>query len=196
MQTNDPLAYPRLLLLQRRSELERLDRTEPNYESCRRSLEQVIQELQTILCIAEQKMTTHKASKEPPNMAVKYEIEPANRLVRTTFTRIVTSWEHSLHLTNLRMDPKFDPNFSELLYFDDKVNMRLGFMDFRSEIDPFSRTSRRAIVASKSQPAVYGTARMFETGRGDPNIRVFPTIAEAESWLGVEPEDLALHKRR
>jgi hypothetical protein len=42
-------SYPKLLLRERKQELEHLDETRPNYESCRRSLEQAIQELTTLL---------------------------------------------------------------------------------------------------------------------------------------------------
>ena len=122
-------------------------------------------------------------------MAVRYELNSRDRLVRTTFSGSVTLWDHSEHQMRLRCDPAFDPTFSELVRFDEHADIRLRFMDFRSEGDPFCKISKRAIVASAKQPAVYGIARMFQLARGeDLNGQLFATIGEAKTWLEVTPE--------
>jgi hypothetical protein len=123
-------------------------------------------------------------------MAVRYEVDSINRLVKTRFSGTVTRWDHGEHLMRLRSDPTFDPTFSELICFDERADIRLGFMDFRSEGDPFRRTSRRAIVASAKKPAVYGIARMFQLSKGeDHHVRLFATINEATTWLEGTPEE-------
>ncbi len=71
-------------------------------------------------------------------MAVGYEVDAINRLVRTGFSGILAQWDHSEHLMRLRCDPAFDPTFSELGCFDKRADIRLCFMDFRSEGDRFS----------------------------------------------------------
>lgn len=119
-------------------------------------------------------------------MAVQFEVDYANRLVRTTFSQVVTHWDHSEHTVRLRLDPAFDPSFSELVRFDEQASIRLGFLDFSAGSDPFSAASKRAIVAAPTYPAVYGMARMFQLARAEaPNVKIFPTIPEAEAWLGL-----------
>jgi hypothetical protein len=49
MQNDGPLTYPELLLIERKRELERLDARQSDYETCRRSLKQAIQELTKLL---------------------------------------------------------------------------------------------------------------------------------------------------
>jgi N-acetylglutamate synthase/N-acetylornithine aminotransferase len=49
MPNEPPLTYPEMLLAERKQQLERLDETQSNYNTCRRSLEQAIQELAAIV---------------------------------------------------------------------------------------------------------------------------------------------------
>lgn len=120
-------------------------------------------------------------------MAVQYRVDPAARLVRTTFTGVVTHRDPTDNAIRLRCDPAFDPGFSELIQFEEGSEINLNFWDFRSDLDPFSKTSKRALVAGK-QRAVYGIARMFQIARNDDaNVRIFATTDEAEAWLVTEP---------
>jgi hypothetical protein len=135
-------------------------------------------------------MRTFETVKELISMAVRFEVDFVNRLVRTTFTEVVTHWDHSEHTLRLGLDPAFDPSFSELICFDEKASIRLGFLDFRAESDPFSKDSKRAIVAARTYPAVYGIARMFQLVRREgANVKIFQTIPEAEAWLGLPCND-------
>lgn len=120
-------------------------------------------------------------------MAVQYEVDPATRLIRTTFTGVVTHKDPTDNAIRMRCDPAFDPSFSELIQFEEGSEINLSFWDFRSEIDPFSKVSKRALVAS-TQRAVYGIARMFQIARNeDANVRIFATKDEAEAWLVTKP---------
>ncbi len=117
-------------------------------------------------------------------MAVQYETDPNHHLVRTTFTGVVTRWDQADYQASLRCNRIFDPAFSELIHFEMGAEIQLSFMDFRLEDDPFSRASKRAIVAS--QPEVYRIARLFQLARrDDPNVQIFATTGEAELWLGL-----------
>lgn len=118
-------------------------------------------------------------------MAVYYEIDSDNELVRTKFTGLITPWDHTQHTLKLRGDPAFHPSFSELIVFDEQVQIRLSFLDFRLEGDPFSPSSKRALVASPGRQLICGIARMFQLAKGEePNVRIFPTETAAEGWLG------------
>jgi hypothetical protein len=120
-------------------------------------------------------------------MATQYGIDFVNRIIRTRLTGVITHADYAGHLRKLATDPAFDPTFSELVQFGEPpLEIHLSFMAFSSGRDPFSTTSNRAIVAPPEQEAVYGIARMFQLAKDErPNIRIFPTTADAEEWLGV-----------
>jgi hypothetical protein len=119
-------------------------------------------------------------------MAVQYEVDPINRVVRTIFSGIVEHQDPSAYALRLRNDPAFDSGFSELISFEAWSEIRLSFWDFRDDLDPFSRASKCAIVAGADQ-TIYGIARMCQTVRDDRNVRIFTTREEAEAWLGKKP---------
>jgi hypothetical protein len=119
-------------------------------------------------------------------MAVQYEIDSANRVVRTTFTGIVEHQDPAAYALRLRDDPAFDPGLSELISFEAWSEIRLSFWDFRGDLDPFSKASKCAIVAGTDQ-TIYGIARMFQTVRDDRRVKIFPTQDEAEAWLEKKP---------
>lgn len=64
MKNGGPSTYPRLTLLERRQELRDLRETRPDYESCRRSLEQAIKEITVLLQDIDPKDGPHPKSGE------------------------------------------------------------------------------------------------------------------------------------
>jgi hypothetical protein len=75
-----------------------------------------------------------------------------------------------------------------LIEFDQSSEVRVSCTDLvsLSLCDPFSQTSKRALVVG-SRPSAYGTARMFQLVRHEsPCVGIFVTMEEAEPWLEVQ----------
>jgi hypothetical protein len=104
-------------------------------------------------------------------MAVQYEVDSANRIVKTTFTGIVEHQDPTAYAIRLRTDPAFDPGFSEVISFESWSELRLS-RDFRNDLDPFSKVSKCAIVVGENR-TLYGIARMWQTARDDRNVSIF-----------------------
>lgn len=125
-------------------------------------------------------------------MPTQYVIDIANRIVRTTFSGVVTCHQVAAHARRLRDDPAFEQNFSELVMFGENSDIQLKYLDWQSlsDVDPFSPSSKRAFVVH-SRSAVYGAIRMNQAARGETiNIRIFETADEALFWLSA-PKPLA-----
>lgn len=125
-----------------------------------------------------------------------YSIDVKKKIVRTTFRGVVTTRDIADLASSLARDPQFEPNFSELATFKGSCDLQLSFLDFQylSRLDPFSRTSKRALVAS-ARSALYGILRMFQISRNEvPNIKILENSENALKWLmgerqGVSPEE-------
>lgn len=125
-------------------------------------------------------------------MPTQYTIDVENGIVRTNFRGVVTHREVADLEAELVRDPLFRADLSELATFATDCELRLTFLDLMalSNLDPFSSTSRRALVIP-SRGALYGLGRMFQTARDDnPNIRIVESSKEALAWLvdGIDPE--------
>ena len=90
-------------------------------------------------------------------MPASHVIEVANRLVYTTITGVVTFDEVLQQIAALRADPKFNPDFFEIVDLSGTTDVRLGYDEFKriEKLDPFSPKSKRAIVVP-TNPAVFG----------------------------------------
>jgi hypothetical protein len=95
--------------------------------------------------------------------------------------------EAEQYAADLRNNSSFDPSFSELADMTEVEDPQIDYASaarFARDIDPFSHTSKRAVVAPR--PPMYETARMYKVIRNDENIALFKTIDEAKNWLGLE----------
>ena len=139
---------------------------------------------QSIFLRAEKSSRPNREECSQP-MPVRYTLDSENRIVRTTFTGIVTENEVVEHTIHLRKDPRFQPDFSELADLAEAIEVRLGYPEFQhlEFIDPFSREAKRAFVAPARSHA-YGLTRMFQIMRHSPeNIQLFDTVEDALAWL-------------
>jgi hypothetical protein len=121
-----------------------------------------------------------------------YVIDTDNRIVRVTFSGVVTCHEVADCVARLRDDPAFSQDFSELVTVGQNPDIRLGYLDWQSlaDRDPFSSTSRHAFVVSV-RSVVFGVIRMCQIARNDPgNIRIFEKEDEALAWIST-PASLA-----
>lgn len=120
-------------------------------------------------------------------------IDVKHGLVVSIGTGVFTQADFVDHMSRLRVDPAFDPNFHQL------VDCReIEFMDLTSaQIEAlasrtiFSRQSRCAFVVSSDLQ--FGLGRMFSAYRESAgygaNVEVFRKWEEALSWLNL-PTDL------
>jgi hypothetical protein len=123
-------------------------------------------------------------------MPVRYELDVENRIVRTSFTGVVTENEAAEHAIHLRAEPAFQPNFSELADLSKAVEVRLGYPEFQhlEFIDPFSREAKRAFVTTPRSQA-HGLTRMFQMMRHSPeNIKIFDDVESALAWVNRDGE--------
>ena len=117
-------------------------------------------------------------------MATTYVIDAENAVVKTFFDGPIRSRDVVALCNALAKDPTFKPEFSELGTFETDADLQLRFLDFvdLSTLDPFSKSAKRAFVASR--PAVFGMLRMFQLSRNEsPNIQVFKSPDDAWNWL-------------
>ena len=123
-------------------------------------------------------------------MPCHYVIDRERRLVITTASGRVTFAEVKTHQDQLRSDPDFNLEFSQLV--DGTAITALDVsVDEAKELARrtlFSATSRRAFVAAT--PAVYGMLRLaatyHELSKEPSKVSVFYDLPSALQWLGLK----------
>ena len=124
-------------------------------------------------------------------MPADFIIDKQHAVVVSRGTGIFTYAEFLDHMAGLRADPRFRPEFNQL------VDCRaITLLDFTSEQvkdlakrSIFSGRSRRAFVASSDLQ--FGLSRMFATYRkisGALEFEVFRDMREALAWLNLPPD--------
>src|SRR5687768_14083050 len=115
------------------------------------------------------------------------EIDVDQRLVRTSLVGAVTVEEVEKHNRDLAGDPRFKPDFKQLV---DLTQMTEILYDSASvtksaEHHVFAPGARRALVAASD--ATFGMSRMFaiQSERVGQRIEVFRDMNAATAWLGV-----------
>jgi hypothetical protein len=120
-------------------------------------------------------------------MFVSFTIDQDLKLVKVKFQQKITLQDLKSYLQQLRSDPRFNTNYSELVDLTDVNQSEINFKmasDLARSADPFSHNSRRAFAAPNA--AVFGTTRMYQMIRQDEeNIRCFRTMEQAKTWLGI-----------
>ena len=120
-------------------------------------------------------------------MPVEYSIDSVNGVVVCRWIGIVTISEIIGNAERLRVDPRFDRHYSELMDMSDFTGTSITSSSLDGVIqraDPFSAGSRHAVVAP-GKPA-FGIARMYQSLRGeDQNFAVFRNDDDARNWLGL-----------
>jgi len=122
-------------------------------------------------------------------VTAEYQVDASNRLVHTTFSGVVEHRDPIENMLKLRVDPDFDPSFSELVEFTEDCQIRLNATHFRylSQLDPFFSSSKRALVVGSRQ-SVYGSARMFQLlSHEHRRVKIFASMDEARLWLNALP---------
>ncbi len=115
-----------------------------------------------------------------------YKIDKERKLVMSTAAGELIKDEVLTLQDQLRKDPDFDPNFSQLsdLTHVTAMNITGAEMQELAERTAFSPKARRAVIASND--LAFGLARMFEQireAKGDLGIRVFRKLEDALDWI-------------
>ena len=99
--------------------------------------------------------------------------------------RKVTLADIEKYAATLRANPLFNPNFAEIADMSEVEQVDLKaeeFIRLADEIDPFSRESKRAFVASNK--VQNHAARMHKILHSSPNFAIFQSVEEARRWIG------------
>lgn len=117
--------------------------------------------------------------------AAAFSIDVRRRLVMVRFRPRVTVQTIADYAMRLRTHPYFQPVFSEIADLREVENLALqadDFLKLADHIDPFSLEAKRAFVVRTSVQT--HAARMHKILRSKRNIEIFPSMEEAERWLG------------
>ena len=124
-------------------------------------------------------------------MPCEYVIDEQRRLVITTGTDRLTFAEAKAHQERLIADPRFNPEFNQLIDLRAVTVLELSPEQMRTMArrNPFSTRTRRALVASS--PHIFGMLRLAMAHHEMiPEASVasaFYDLPTALKWLGVEP---------
>jgi hypothetical protein len=120
---------------------------------------------------------------------VSYRIDTTRGVVLSTATGVVTDLELIAHKERLRADPAFQPWFRQLFDFSGATENQVTGRGVRelAASPALGKGSKRALVVR--DVSGFGLARMFQTLRDeqpDESIAIFPDVATARVWLGLE----------
>lgn len=119
-------------------------------------------------------------------MPISYDIDDKQRRITSRLWGAVTEDEVYGHNSQLRRDPRFNPDYRQLVDLTGITEIRVStnMINDTARDQFFTPGTRRAFVASDD--AVFGLARMFAMqAEGDgQTIEVFRDPQKAEEWLG------------
>ena|SRR3954470_8142071 len=120
-------------------------------------------------------------------MGMSYKIDQERRLVITRGWGELTTRELVEVMSQILLDPRFDPSYRSLGDLRDVTSIAVDTMaTAQTAASPlFADGARRAIVATSD--VAYGMARMFAaySERAGHEVCVFREMAPAEAWLGL-----------
>lgn len=122
-------------------------------------------------------------------MAQEFQIDEAQRIVWVRCRGELTDADLLAHQAALRNDPRFRPDFSQLVDCSAvtvvSVTTRTVWQLGQSQL--FNPEAKRAYVVKRD--VLFGLVRMYglyQSLRGKAEVKVFRNRAEAIEWLGVE----------
>lgn len=122
-------------------------------------------------------------------MAQEFQLDEIQRMVWVRCWGALTDQDILTHQTALRADPRFRPEFYQLVdtraVTEVEVSARVMWQLGQSQL--FAPNSRRAYVVSRD--VLFGLVRMYglyQGLRGRAEVRAFRTRAEAVAWLEVD----------
>ena len=120
-------------------------------------------------------------------MPCDYTIDLARSLVLSHGWGVVTDREFLAHARALTADPRFAPNFHQLVDLRDVTNVQLTASGIRElvSLNPFGAGARRAVVVTNS--VAFGMARMYQILSDDSpdELQIFRKMDNALQWLWI-----------
>ena len=129
-------------------------------------------------------------------MPITYRIDPKAKLVHTQIEGRMSLEDALSHSYNLKMDPVFRPEYSELIDLSGFTGTDLHLEAMKAfarglQGEVFSHQSRRAVVAPAD--SAFELSNQYRGLRSDSeNFQVFHSMDEAMHWLGVAPNKTML----
>jgi hypothetical protein len=124
-------------------------------------------------------------------MPCSYTIDETHGLVLSLLSGIVIVDEVFAHQNSLAADPKFNPEFNQLLDAGEVTRFQLSTEEMRAiaKRTIFAPKVRRAFVATGT--LLHGIGRMLAAFReiegGEEEVQIFHNRAEALRWLAERP---------
>ena len=121
-------------------------------------------------------------------MAGSFVIDVARRCVFSRGWGVINNEDMLEHVTQLRLHPKFEPTFNQVINYQGVTKVELDGAIIRgiATLNPFHPPARRAIV--QNRPVVIGLARMYQLSADLPAsaLRIFDSLEPAFEWLGLD----------
>ncbi|MGA8765082.1 MAG: hypothetical protein WB562_19600 [Candidatus Sulfotelmatobacter sp.] len=114
-----------------------------------------------------------------------YEIHSTRRLVTVKFGKKVTARDIEGYLASLRANPRFNPDFSEIVDLSEVEELDVQgdeLARLADGADAFSAQAKRAFVARNA--VQNHAARMYKILRAQVNAAIFRSVGAAERWIG------------
>src|SRR3954470_2837814 len=129
-------------------------------------------------------------------MPITYRIDPHTRMVHTRLQGRVTLEDALAHSYNLKTDPLFRPEYSELIDLSGFAGADLNLEAMKAlarglQGEVFSHHSRRAVVAT-ADSAFDFSLKYQSMKTASENFQVFHSMDEAMQWLGIAPNKAML----
>lgn len=120
-------------------------------------------------------------------MPIQHTIDVEHRLVRSRLWAVVTEVDAWSSAASLMDDPAFDPSFAQLSDMREVTRIEVSASTIRdlAVMRIFDPTARRALVVASDLQTGVGRMTTSYAERGDQQIALFTSVAEAERWLGI-----------
>ena len=129
-------------------------------------------------------------------MPITYRIDPHTKMVHTSLQGRFTLEDALAHSHNLKTDPLFRPEYSELIDLSGFTGTDLNLEAMKAfahglQGEVFSHHARRAVLAP-SDSAFDLSSRYQGMKPSTENFQVFRSRDEASQWLGISPNKAML----
>jgi hypothetical protein len=122
-------------------------------------------------------------------MPVSYRIDVEGGVVYSRGWGVLTDEEIAAHAQTLRVDPRFDPGFRQIVDFRELTDIRVSGAGVRevARYNPFRRDARRAFVVASDE--AFGLTRMFGmfTDSNAETFTIVRTLEAAFEAIGLPP---------
>jgi hypothetical protein len=129
-------------------------------------------------------------------MSITYSISPREKLVLTKVRGHLGLEDALAHSHNLKTDPLFRPEYSELIDLTAFTGTDLNLEAMKAfarglQGEVFSHHARRAVVAPAD--SVFDLSSRYQSMKPNvENFQVFHSMDEATQWLGITPNKAML----